>query len=336
MNNALEAEFMELLDNVSLESFVEKDVLVSGASGNLMSYLVSFLEYGKKNGVKVGKIHLVSASGIFPKSMIISDQTRVHVGDLTNLTFLQSLPSCDILIHAAGYAQPQKFSEVPIKTFLLNSPSTYYLSTLVRDGGKLLFLSSSEVYSGLSMSDHLEDKIGVTGPSHQRACYIQGKIGGETVVEIERKEGRIEAFSARVSLIYGPGFRLGDKRVLNTMIESALLQRKIKLLDSGSAIRTYCYIADAVKQLLAILNYGNDSTYNVGGISRTSIKELALLIAEKTSSRVEFGGDEQAIPGAPKEVKVNIQKVLGLTSSYSFVPLDTGIQRTLDWFVHEL
>jgi hypothetical protein len=92
--------------------------------------------------------------------------------------------------------------------------------------------------------------------------------------------------SARIALAYGPGTKKHDTRVLNQFIEKALVQKRIELLDSGEATRTYCYIDDVVEMLWNIVLRGNQEVYNVGGHSVTSIADLAMRIRVQASRAI--------------------------------------------------
>src|SRR5690242_11215459 len=114
-----------------------------------------------------------------------------------------SLPKYDYIIHAAGYASPAMFSKEPMETAYLNTTALMLLLKKLKPGGRLLFLSTSEVYSGCITKVHAEDDIGTTTPQSPRAIYIESKRCGEAICHIARASG-INAISARVSLAYGP------------------------------------------------------------------------------------------------------------------------------------
>ena len=98
--------------------------------------------------------------------------------------------------------------------------------------GGFLFLSTSEVYSGINKQNY-ENKIGNTNTNHLRSCYIQSKLAGETLVNIYKKKTKLNAKSVRLCLAYGPGNKINDKRVIYQFIEKALKNSKINMLDAG-------------------------------------------------------------------------------------------------------
>ncbi len=232
----------------------------------------------------------------------------------------------DYIIHAAGYGQPAKFGEDKVRTLEINTYDVFKLFAYLKRGGKMLFISTSEVYSG-TPSPHTEDMIGTTTPQHPRACYIEGKRCGEAICMAYKEQG-YDVKIARLALAYGPGTKKGDTRVLNQLIEQALTLGRICLLDDGSARRTYCYVDDVAEMLIEVLFYGTSTVYNVGGISETSVLELAQLIGLMTGVEVIEG--KKGLEGAPDSVKLDITKV---TEEFprNFVKMYDGINNTIEY-----
>jgi len=141
--------------------------------------------------------------------------------------------------------------EKSTKTLKLNTETTFYLFDKLKKNGKFLFLSTSEVYSGLANPPHKESEIGTTNTTHPRSCYIEAKRCGEAICNAHREKG-VQSKSARLSLAYGPGTKPNDLRVINSFIQKAL-QGKRELLDQGEAKRTYCYKSDKTEIMETVL-----------------------------------------------------------------------------------
>lgn len=234
----------------------------------------------------------------------------------------------DFIIHAAGYGQPVKFSEYNIDTIKTNTLGILELMEMLKPDGKFIFISSSEIYSG-AKSPYKETDIGTTTPQHPRACYIEGKRCGEAICMAYREQG-YDVKIARLSLGYGPGTKKGDTRVLHSFIEQSIT-RDIILKDDGEAVRTYCYISDAVEMLFNILFKGTQDVYNVGGESEITIKELALMIARKQGCGIVLGKVNKPIIGAPDNVKLDITRYENEFGKKKFVSLSEGLDKTIEW-----
>jgi nucleoside-diphosphate-sugar epimerase len=222
-----------------------------------------------------------------------------------------------------------KFMENPIKTISLNTTTTCMLFEKLKPFGRFLYISSSEIYEGSCILPYKEEDIGRTTPHHTRSCYIEGKRCGEAICSQYNRNGYC-AKIARLSLAYGPGTRTNDTRAINSFIRQGL-SGEITLLDDGAALRTYCYIADAIEIIMNILINGNDCVYNVGGESRTSIAGLAKLIGNIMNVPVNIPETSKFLRGAPQDVMLDLTKIKTEFNKTSFVPLETGLVNTIAW-----
>lgn len=313
------------------DEFSGRSIVITGASGLLGVYFLASLKRLQKASRSTFNVTAVIRSDPDPYFMDLMDYNGANVikGDLSNHESLNRIPEADIIIHAAGYGQPGRFMEDKVKTLKLNTLATFHLFDKLKPGGKFLFLSTSEVYSGLIDPPHKEEDIGTTNTTHPRSCYIEAKRCGEAICNAHRAKG-IDAKSVRLALAYGPGTRKDDQRVINSFIKKAL-DGQLTLMDQGAAKRTYCYVSDAVEMMWQILMYGKEPIYNVGGISRITIRDLAIKIGEYLNVPVEFPKVSNDLAGAPDDVRLDITKARGEFHKNDFVPFDEGLAKTIEW-----
>lgn len=322
----------KICSNVNFEEINGKTILITGASGLIGVYFIACLKYLSQ----VQKIRFAVHASIqnkplpYLKELLNFDNVKIHRGDLTKTEFISILPKSDIIIHAAGYAQPSLFMANPLATIQINTTATAALIKKLSPGGIFLFLSSSEIYSGLNKHLLSEGDIGLTTPAHPRAAYIEGKRCGEAICNAFLYQG-IQVKIARVSSVYGPGTRKHDGRALSSFIEKALLYDKIELSDAGNAVRTYCYVADTVELLWHILLHGKENIYNVGGRSTTTIAELARMIGKIMDKPVVFPHADFSSAGAPLEVRLNSSKAETEFGKAEYVEFEKGVKRTISW-----
>lgn len=328
----LREEFLQLSKSIDLSKLDGGSVLVTGASGLVGTYFLGTLLTARDHGESIGNITVTTRSGVFPKTNLNLSDVDVRTGDLGDWDFANSLPEADLIVHAAGYGQPGKFLSDPMLTIRINTFATEVLLRKTRPGGRFLFVSSSEVYSGLDSPEYSETQIGTTNTNHPRAPYIEAKRCGETYTSLASQYFGIRSTSARLALAYGPGVGMTDERVLNQFVKGALTSRKIEMKDTGIARRTYCYVTDAIRLMFAALLIGDEDVYNIGGISRTSIQELAILIGEMTGADVVVPEVGAGLKGAPQDVRLNIEKVLRLVDDKSFIDMREGLLRTISWY----
>ena len=311
-----------------LSKLRNKSVLITGASGLIGIYLLSYLKSSQKeNNITIYTWNKNPINGKFES---IFEGCHTIIGDITDKWMFLDLPQFDFIIHAAGYGQPIRFLKNKLKTIELNTLSTIWLFEKLKKSGTFLFVSTSELYSGLENHGITENQIGSTTPTHARASYIEGKRCGETICHSYIEQG-VNVKIIRLSLTYGPGTQENDKRVINSLIEKGIKDDTIHLMDSGQAIRTYCYITDIIEMLFNVMLYGKEHTYNVGGLESCTILELAQRIGGVFNKEVIPSIKENELKGAPKLVNVSIEKYANEFNKKEFVSLTEGLNNTIKW-----
>ena len=322
---------------INLSSFNGANILITGCSGLIGQYLIAVLSNAITQGIVLNALYLSCKNEPPEYLQQIAGKLNVRYiyGDIGLSETVNQIPEdMDFIFHAAGYGQPQKFLVDEVSTILLNTVATNNLLKKVRPGGKFLFLSTSEVYSGSKDVPYLESSIGNTNTNHPRACYIEGKRCGEAIVSAYRKKG-LDAKSIRLALAYGPGVRIDDRRVLNEVIKKGLSGNGIELLDSGTSSRTYIYITDAVELILGVMLFGKEDIYNVTGFSKTTIADMANLVANKLNTTLRLPlNSGNGLMGAPEEVSLSLAMTLSAypKSVKDFISFDDGLSRVIDWY----
>jgi nucleoside-diphosphate-sugar epimerase len=320
-----------LLKGVPIEMLEGKTVLLTGATGLIGTHFLYAFRDMYKLGVNLKVIAIGRNDPPEHLSVLLNMPfVQYHQTNLASDKLFSALWGIDVLIHAASYGQPGKFTEYATETVNLNTSVVIDLFKILAKDGKFLFLSSSEVCSGLYDMPIAEDMIGTTTPYHPRACYIESKRCGEAIVNTFRESG-VDAKSVRLCLAYGEGTRENDRRVLNELIQKAIKDGNITLKDKGRSVRTYCYVGDAVNMMLRILLEGKQPVYNVGGVEPLSISSLAFLIGEITNTEVSFPDTDEPLVGSPDIVKINLQRYFDEFGSRDFVSMEEGLIRTINY-----
>lgn len=249
----------------------------------------------------------------------------------------------DIIIHAASQASPKYYGVDPAGTLSANILGTYNLLELARNNGTktFLFFSSGEVYGEVN-DDQLpinEDQYGYINPVNVRSCYAESKRMAETMCISWMHQYGVRVKIVRPFHTYGPGMRLDDGRVFADFVSDVVADRNIRMKSDGSAIRAFCYLADATAGFFFVLLKGEAGTpYNVGNEeAEISVRDLAYLLAELFPSKklkVEISTDNQQ-PGYIRSPFIRHcpdtrrLKNLGWQPHYSLNP---GFKRTIESF----
>lgn len=318
------------ITNVPINLLSGQHILITGGSGLIGTNLLYSLLVCKTQGIDIKVTYVTNNPP--PDYLKLLPFEHVQM-DLTSSESIKNLSknckNVDIIIHCATYGQPNKFLENKLGTITLNTTTTTILMKEFHPK-KFIFLSTSELYSGLTHNYFSEDQIGTTSPSHPRSCYIESKRCGEAICNAFVDHG-IDSKIIRLCLAYGPGTKHGDKRVLNSFIEKALTQKKIVMLDRGDSLRTYGYISNCIYMIFKILLEGKQVTYNVGGISNVKIKDVADIIGSVLNVPVIIPDVCNGLDGAPAGTQLNFQKFYDEFGKMDFVNIHKGIERTIEW-----
>lgn len=325
--NFLEKDINKAIENIDFSALKNKKVLITGASGLVGFYLTQCVRR-LQNELNI-EVYLSYKNNIPSYLKEYYDFPYIEIKE--DITSIKLKPKFfDIIIHSSGYAQPMKFLSDSLTTIKINTHATINLLDSLKPDGKFLFVSTSELYSGNNNFNITEDQIGVTTPSHGRACYIESKRCGETICHSYKTSG-YDVKIARLSLAYGPFTKLGDLRVLNSIIDKGLNNDTIELMDNGSALRTYCYITDVIEMFWNILLHGKDITYNVSGFSSVSIKELAESIGQILDKKVITPVSLDGLIDSPKIVNISSEKYINEFNKQDFVGMEHGMKHVIEW-----
>ena len=87
---------------------------------------------------------------------------------------------------------------------------------------------------------------------------------------------------------YGERMRPLDGRVVSNFIIQALQGKPITIYGDGSQTRSFCYVEDEVRGLLALFDSDCVGPVNIGNPNEFTIRELAEVVIEVTGSSSEI------------------------------------------------
>jgi UDP-glucuronate decarboxylase len=261
------------------------------------------------------------------------------------------LSAPDFIIHAASVASPTFYRKHPIETMDANVTGVRLLLDLCRERAEqgdpvegFLFFSSSEIYgdpdpANIPTPETYRGNVSCTGP---RACYDESKRYGETLCTNFAHVHGIPVTIVRPFNNYGPGLKLGDRRVIPDFAQDILEGRDIVLLSDGSPTRTFCYVADAVVGYFRALVRGRPGeSYNIGvEAPEVSIAELAErmtrigseVLGYRGSLRRHASSDPEYLTDNPVRRCPDITKARTELGYEPQVSLDEGLERSLRWY----
>lgn len=288
MNPIIQEDVNKILSaDLPWHLFKNKTIVVSGAAGFLPAYMVECLaELNRRQG----NIRIIGLVRNIKKATTRLSHLLRHGVELfhhdISLPLPPEFPRADYVIHAASQASPKFYSVDPVGTLKANSLGTAYLLDYAKDSKAVgfLFFSSGEVYGQpLSIEELLkETDFGYLDPVDVRSCYGESKRIGETMCASWAKQYGLHTTIVRPFHTYGPGMALDDGRVFADFVADILNNRDIRLKSDGSAMRLFCYLADATLGFFTVMLKGQTgAAYNVGNPdAEISIADLAQTLVD--------------------------------------------------------
>lgn len=275
-------------------------VLITGATGLVCSYMVDMIML--YNELKGGDIQVL-ITGRDEKKAIERFEKWFFAGKLKFIKQDMSEPlnimqRADYVVHGAGNAYPFLFDKNPVGTMKTTLYGTdNLLEYAVRSSVKnFVYISSGEVYGEREMESGVDESFcGYTDYMQSRSCYPVSKMAAETLCASYSKQYSLHTNIARLCHVYGPTMTKADNRVINQFLRNVLEDQDIIMKSSGSKVRSYCYVADAVIGLLYILIKGESSiAYNVAfEDSVVSIKEIAQILTDISGKNLIISSNEE-------------------------------------------
>lgn len=335
INAIVKADCLDILKSASLAPFKNKKILITGANGLLGQYIANlfFVANQEKNlNCNITCVTLHDSNKFLKR--ILGGKIKYKKINLTKPFKLSE--KFDFIFHAAGYGQPAKFTKNQLDTIKINISATEKLLEIAKhSNGTFVFFSSAEIYGELpkETKNISEEFTGSCSTTNIRAAYGESKRLGETLCAMYRREYGVNAKIVRLSHHYGPGISIHDTRVLADFMRNAFFKKEIHLLSEGKEIKTFGYVADAVKMILHIAGRGQELVYNVGGIYPISIKGLAEMVGKEIGAKVftpKKLKKQHAVHHAGF-VKLDLSRILSEMKNFSFTPLKTGLAKTIEW-----
>lgn len=187
-------------------------------------------------------------------------------------------------------ASPIHYQYDPIMTMKTSFMGACNVLEMARQySARALQASTSEVYGDPLVHPQTEDYKGNVNPIGPRACYDEGKRVTETLFFDYHRHYSVDTCVVRIFNTYGPNMLENDGRVVSNFIVQALKNRQITIYGNGQQTRSFCYVDDLVRGIIAAMEKDNfHGPVNLGNPNEMTILDLARMIIEKTGSSSEI------------------------------------------------
>lgn len=240
----------------------------------------------------------------------------------------------DEIYNLACAASPPRYQADPVHTMLTSVQGTHNLLELAcRHDARFVQASTSEVYGDPEVHPQPEDYRGSVNCTGPRACYDEGKRAAEALCFDYLRLGRADVRVARIFNTYGPRMRPDDGRIVSNLVNQAIKGAPLTVYGTGEQTRSFCYVTDMVKGLMALMALAPNPKVpvNLGNPSEFTVGELAAMVRRLVPSagRIVY----QPLPqDDPQRRRPDIARAQALLGWQPRVALAQGLEETIAWF----
>jgi dTDP-glucose 4,6-dehydratase len=236
----------------------------------------------------------------------------------------------DFVYHMASPASPIDYARLPLHTLKVGAYGTHNTLGLAKaKRARFMLASTSEVYGDPLVHPQKEDYWGNVNPIGPRGVYDEAKRYAEALTMAYYRQQGVDTAIVRIFNTYGPRMRPHDGRAIPTFLSQALADKPLTVFGDGSQTRSFCYVDDLIRGLIALVESGVHEPVNIGNPIEMTLIEMARTVVEMTESRSEIVFE--ALPVDDPQVRQpDISRARDLLGWEPKVELREGLRRTIE------
>ena len=236
----------------------------------------------------------------------------------------------DFIYHLASPASPIDYARLPLHTLKVGSYGTHHMLGVAKfKRARILVASTSEVYGDPEIHPQPEDYWGNVNPIGPRGVYDEAKRYAEAMTMAYHRQQGVNTCISRTFNTYGPRMRAHDGRAIPTFLRQALQDKPLTVFGDGSQTRSFCYVDDLIRGLVALCESDVHLPVNIGNQDEYTLLQLAETVIEVTGSRSEIVFEPLPVDD-PKIRQPDITRAKDLLGWEPQVSLQDGLKKTIE------
>jgi len=306
--------------------------LVTGGAGFLGSHLCDFLLARGHRVICVDNLETGSLKNI--GHLDDGQDFEYRMIDITS--HFEVDEPVDFVYHMASPASPIDYARLPLHTLKVGAYGTHNALGLAKvKRARFLIASTSEVYGDPQVHPQPETYWGNVNPIGPRGVYDEAKRYAEALTMAYLRQQGVDTAISRIFNTFGPRMRPNDGRAIPAFMGQALRGRPLTVFGDGSQTRSFCYVDDLIRGLVALAESDVHEPVNIGNPNEMSLLEMAELIVELTGATSEIV--YEALPVDDPQVRQpDITKAKALLGWEPEVDVSEGLRRTIDYYTERL
>ena len=298
--------------------------VVTGGAGFLGSHLCDHL---LERGQRVICVDNLETGNLANIGHIRREEFRFLNLDIT--THFEIDEPVDFIYHMASPASPIDYARLPLHTLKVGAYGTHNsLGLAKRKRARFMIASTSEVYGDPLIHPQPESYWGNVNPIGPRGVYDEAKRYAEALTMAYLRQQGLDTCIARIFNTFGPRMRPNDGRAIPTFLRQALADKPVTVFGDGSQTRSFCYVDDLIRGLVALNESGVHEPVNLGNPHEMTLLEMAEAVVELTDSRAEIVFEALPVDD-PKVRQPDIARARDLLGWAPEFTVRDGLERTI-------
>lgn len=306
-------------------------VLVTGGAGFIGSHLCTALISRGDTVTCLDNLSTGSAKNI--RHLVDRPEFEFIRADVT-MRVTASDP-VDVVAHLASPASPPQYMRRPLETLAAGSSGTENALRLAHDhGARFLLASTSEVYGDPTVHPQPEEYWGNVNPIGPRSIYDEAKRFAEALTYAYGRKHALNIGITRIFNTYGPGMADADGRIVSNFITQALKGQPLTVYGNGTQTRSFCYVDDLVRGIVAMIDSDVSGPVNLGNPEELTVLDLAQLVLKITESASTVCYRPLPLDDPTRRCPV-IERARDLLDWGPEIGIVEGLGRTVNWFTSQ-
>src|SRR5919199_3636767 len=258
--------------------------VVTGGAGFLGSHLCDYLIARDHRVICVDNLQTSTLRNL---EHIRSDNFVFLYHDVTEPIVIDE--PIDVVYHLAALASPIDYLRQPLASLKVGSYGTHNALGLAKwKRARFLLASTSEVYGDPQVHPQPETYWGNVNPIGPRGVYDEAKRYAEALTMAYLRQQGVDTSIVRIFNTFGSRMRPNDGRAIPTFMSQALADRPLTVFGDGSQTRSFCYVSDLIRGLVALAESDVHEPVNIGNPNEMTLLEMAQTVVELTESNSEI------------------------------------------------
>ena len=337
---------------------MKQTILITGGAGFIGSNFVPYFceKYKDYNIINLDKLTYAGNLDNVKECESMSNYTFIQ-GDICDFDFIDNLfkkYNITGVIHFAAESHVDNSIKGPRAFINTNIIGTFNLLEAARS---LWMDAPNKIKSGYEncrfhhiSTDEVYGTLGETGlftentPYSPNSPYSASKASSDFIVRSYNHTYGLNTTTSNCSNNYGP--KQHKEKLIPLMIEKALKEESLPVYGNGMNIRDWLYVLDHCKAIDLIYHKGKTGeTYNIGGHNErnniTIVKTICSILDNKRPRKngkkyeelISYVEDRAGHDFRYAIDPTKIETELGWKAEETF---DTGIVKTVDWYLNKL